>query len=382
MQEKIAVTILYVEDEIDILQAFSEIMGRWVVKLYVAGNGLEGLAQFEKYQPDIIISDIKMPKMDGLEMCRRIKEINPKVKTVIMSAHSDADYFINAIELGIDGFLLKPIFGEKLKKLIQRFANEVVLEKQLQKANNDLLDSEHRLRLLNATKDLFFSIIAHDLKNPFTAQMGFARIIKNQFDTLNKSKIIEYVDLIYNASEHSYKLLENLLEWSRSQTGKINYKPTNIGLNWIIADVVQLLNSTAVNKEITIKNQIHNETKVYADENMLKTILRNLISNAIKFTPRGGVIKLELTTEPSVHNGFVEISITDNGVGIEEKNLNKLFRIEQKLSTYGTEDERGTGLGLILCKEFISKHGGDIKVESKKNIGSTFRFTIPKELKN
>jgi len=248
--------------------------------------------------------------------------------------------------------------------------NDITAQKLAEKT---LLQSERRLRELNATKDKFFSIIAHDLKNPFNDLMGFSQLLDINIEKYDNTKIKQFVNIIHQSSKLAYNLLENLLDWSRSQTGTLQFNPEEFLLNEIISENIDLLSSNANNKNIKIFTEIDDESTVFADKNMIRTVIRNLISNAIKYTNQGGYIKIVT----SKVNHFLKLSILDNGIGISEKNLEKIFQIDESYSTPGTEREKGTGLGLILCKEFTDKNKGSIWAESTLDEGSTFNITLP-----
>ena len=248
--------------------------------------------------------------------------------------------------------------------------SDITLQK---KAEQTLIDSEIKLRDLNATKDKFFSIIAHDLKNPFNDIMGFTQLLSLNMHKYDKFKIEKFIEIIHHSSKLAYNLLENLLDWSRSQTGTLEFRPEKFILNEIIDENIELLLSTAQNKNISIYSEVAPHIFVYADKNMVRTIIRNLISNAIKYTRLDGFIRITNYYDKN----SCEISVVDNGIGIPPKNIDKIFRIDESFSTSGTENEKGTGLGLILCKEFVEKNGGKIWVESSENEGSTFSFTLP-----
>jgi len=241
------------------------------------------------------------------------------------------------------------------------------------KAEETLKNSERKFRELNATKDKFFSIIAHDLKNPFNDLIGFTQLLATNIHKYDKNKIEQFVQIIHQSSKLAYGLLENLLDWSRTQTSTLKYKPAMIDVKKIIDDNLELLHSTAHTKNISTISEIDRSTLVYADQNMVHTIIRNLISNAIKYTNNGGYVKLKSKSFPE----YIKIFIQDNGVGIDQDNIHKLFRIDESYTTSGTQKEKGTGLGLILCKEFVEKNGGKITVESTPGKGSTFSFTLP-----
>jgi len=247
---------------------------------------------------------------------------------------------------------------------------DITAQKQ---AEETLKSSEHKFRELNATKDKFFSIIAHDLKNPFNDLIGFTQLLATNIYKYDKNKIEQFVQIIHQSSKLAYGLLENLLEWSRAQTETLKFNPEYIDLKKIIQENIELLNSNAQNKHIKISSDILKTTLVYADKNMVHTIVRNLISNAIKYTNDGGYVKLTSRVLPR----SIEILIEDNGIGIDQNNIQKLFRIDESYTTPGTQREKGTGLGLILCKEFIDKNGGKIKVDSTPGKGTIFSFTLP-----
>lgn len=223
------------------------------------------------------------------------------------------------------------------------------------------------------TKDRFFSIIAHDLRSPFNSILGFGSLLIEHIQDRNYEEIEEYAIHMQRSSQRAFDLLKNLLEWSRSQTGRMEFKPELLDIKSIINEVVELINDSAQQKSITILCDLQHTTILFADRAMLSTILRNLISNAIKFTRQGG--KIDISSE--FKQNQLMLSISDDGVGINEDVIEKLFRIEESFSTLGTLNEKGTGLGLILCKEFVEKHGGEIWVESQVGKGSKFHFTLP-----
>ena len=251
------------------------------------------------------------------------------------------------------------------------------------KAEQDLIEKEERLKKSNKTKDKFFSIITHDLRAPFNTLLGFSNLLYQNFDDYSNEEQKEFLNIIRNGINSSYKLLENLLVWSRSQRGAIEFKPEKTNLYLLANDTRKLLNQSILNKSITFSNQIPDKFYVYADKSMLSTIIRNLLSNAIKFTPKGGTITLsaKLKTTKS-YQKFAEVMVSDTGVGIPKKAQAKLFDVGETISTRGTENEKGTGLGLILCKEFIEKHNGKIWVKSTKGKGTSFYFAIPVNLKD
>ncbi len=236
-----------------------------------------------------------------------------------------------------------------------------------------LRKNELKLKELNATKDKFFNIIAHDLKNPFTSLLGSTELLFENIHKMDNEKIRELAIILNDSAKSGYAILQNLLDWSRSQTGQLKFNPERFNLSYLIKKNISDLQFLANNKEINLSFEADRDIYIITDQNMINTVLRNLISNSIKFTHRGGRIEISSI----VNSDEVIISIKDNGVGISEENLGKLFRIDTKYSMPGTEKEQGTGLGLKLCKEFVEKQGGKIWVESIENKGSEFRFSIP-----
>ena len=227
-------------------------------------------------------------------------------------------------------------------------------------------------------KDRFLSIISHDLRGPFNSLLGFSNMLKNEFETLDKPTQKDFIDTIHQGIERTYKLLEDLLEWSYSQSGTISYKPERTNLSEMTKELVDVLNFLIEQKNIKLINNVPESVFVNADKNMLSTIIRNLVSNAIKFTPKQGTIMLGAKTIcDKEKKNFIEFSVKDTGVGITKEVQSKLFDIATISSSSGTDNEPGSGLGLILCKEFIDRHNCEIRVESEAHKGSEFIFTIP-----
>ena len=215
--------------------------------------------------------------------------------------------------------------------------------------------------------------MAHDLRNPFHTVMGFSELLLLDLERFPLEKTKKYLGLIHSTSQKGNDLLENLLQWSRTETGKISFEPENLNLYSVAENTINLLDVLAQRKSIKIIQEIDTAITVLADENMLKTILRNLISNAIKFTNAEGTVTLNSIER----NSQVEIQVSDSGIGIIPENIPYIFSIEKNISTPGTKGEKGTGLGLMLCKELIEKQGGKIWVESEAGKGTTFKFTLP-----
>lgn len=243
------------------------------------------------------------------------------------------------------------------------------------KAEEKIHHQNLELKELNATKDKFFSIIAHDLKSPFNAVLGYCNLLLNHIDEFDHDEIKEQSAMIFKSANQACKLTENLLEWARIQRGSIDYQPQKEELLSLIDESIESLLEAARGKEIEIVKPVGNGEQILADKRMATSILRNLVSNAIKFSPRGGNILIDYNVNPF---GYVEINITDNGIGMDSEMASNIFRIDAKVNRPGTEGESSSGLGLLLCKEFVEKHNGKIWVKSEVGKGSTFTFTVPK----
>lgn len=265
-------------------------------------------------------------------------------------------------------------YGEYEKEILIFVSEQIAVAIDKKRSEEKLKKYSDELRELVASKDKFFSIVAHDLKSPFTALLGYSEVMANEYSEMSIEELGEFAINMNDVAKKTYTLLENLLEWSRIQTGRMKYNPENLVLHRIAQQVVDLFIDNAKKKGVLLRNRTNPIHEIFADSNMIFTILRNLVSNAIKFTREGDEVMI-LSRED---NEFIEICVKDTGVGMNEVDLKKLFRIDVHHSEIGTEKEKGTGLGLILCKELVEKNGGKIWVESKIGEGSEFYFTIPK----
>jgi PAS domain S-box-containing protein len=255
------------------------------------------------------------------------------------------------------------------------------------KVVNELLRHNNELKESNKSKDKFFSIFAHDLKNPFQGLLGFIDLLYEDLDELSNEQVKEYLSNVRNASYHTYALLENLLEWSRIQSGKMPFTPTVFDIQYEINSVITVLDNNATQKDIKLINEVDSGIMVEADRNMIHSVIQNIVTNSIKFSnAKGRVVirgrvpmnygKSKNSAEPGDRQ-WLEISVTDNGIGIPEEIIPRLFKLNGQYSSAGTANEPGTGLGLVLCHEMIEKNGGRIWAESISGQGTTFIFTIP-----
>ncbi|MFW5658114.1 MAG: ATP-binding protein [bacterium] len=311
----------------------------------------------------------------ALPLKRRQEALTPGIINIQFSGINGqinfSQYFISAV-LAFVLIALVFIFGW----LSRRKSHALILEKknkELEETNKRLKKSEESLKKSNQTKAKFFSIIAHDLRNPFNVMLGFSEILANEKYQLNEEQVKKYSSIINQTARNVYKLIENLLEWSRTQTDKIKYNPEYFDLNSVVVIIFTLFETAAYNKGIDLVSKVKKNTMVYGDKNLISTVLRNLTDNALKFTGKGGTITLE--TEQA--ENWITVFVKDTGKGMTPEQRDKVFDLEASFSSNGTEDEPGTGLGLILCKEFISMNKGHIDLTSSQEKGTTFYFTIP-----
>jgi PAS domain S-box-containing protein len=279
----------------------------------------------------------------------------PQLKQYSLESENGSTYY---------DWRLYPEFNEKNQVLsVLGVSRDITLLKQ----------SEIKLLLSNADKDLFISILAHDLRNPFNTILGFSELLMDGLRTYDLDTIEKQIGIIHAISQKTYTLLEDLLMWAKSQSGKLDFNPQKIDFSRICLETVDSIKMNAHSKNISLDYLSNGEIPLSADENMLKIVIRNLLANSIKFTNRGG--QIDIRTEQTA--SYLTVTISDNGVGIAPERVNNLFEISQRITTPGTANEKGTGLGLLLCKEFVEKHQGKIWVESILGKGSHFKFTLP-----
>jgi len=383
-------SILIVDDTPKNLQLMSALLKQKGYKLYITNSGENALNFLKTTLPDLILLDVMMPGLSGFEVCRILKkdERLKDIPVLFLSAKNETDDVVEGFEAGAVDYIVKPfnakeVFVRVATQLQLKTATNLLKEKneKLKELNISLTESKliieddaKQLAKLNGEKNRFFSIIAHDLRSPFTGLTGLTEILCKHIDDLSQEEIKDMVKMLHESSLQVYDLLNNLLQWSRLQMNSITFEPENLKLLEIAKDSVLVLSSQTKAKEITVSIDIMENVEVFADINMLKTIIRNLVSNAVKFTPKGGKINvIALPVSPKE----IKISVIDNGIGIEDDLQKKLFIIDEKVSRTGTEGETSNGLGLLLCKDFVEKNNGRIWVESEIGNGTTFHFTLP-----
>ncbi len=260
-----------------------------------------------------------------------------------------------------------------MRFLVGRLRNMNVIEEELARKNREVIEQKKQLEKLNATKDKFFSIIGHDLRSPTATLITLSEMLISDLEEFDDGTILELLGDVNKVAHNNLKLLNGLLEWARSQQGRIPYEPKEHSFNSVIGPVLLTYRKTAEDKGVELVDSVEGSYKVYVDINMISSVLRNLISNAIKYCSKGDKIYLSVKKE----EGFLRVFVRDTGLGIGEDVQKKLFRLDCHYTTTGTANELGTGLGLILCREFVEKNGGSLDLESVKGAGSTFSFTVP-----
>ncbi len=267
----------------------------------------------------------------------------------------------------------KTTYGEEEKQVLIYVSEQIASAISKKMDEEELKRYSEELHELNKSKDKFFSIIAHDLRSPFYGLMGLTNILKSEYEELPPDETRVYLDELYSSTSNLYTLIENLLEWSRIQSGKMIFQPEELDFKELLQEVIPVLYQTAQLKSISIENCINNCLIIYADWAMIRSLMQNLISNAIKFTHKGGSINISCS---KINDEKIEVKVKDTGVGMSEDKISKLFRIDENISTPGTNKEKGTGLGFLLCKEIVEKHGSTINVTSEIGKGSCFSFAL------
>ena len=361
-------TVLIVDDNPNNIKVIALILRSLGYNLVVATNGQQAIDMVDRTKPDIILLDIMMPEMDGYDACTIIKA-KPEcenVPVIFITALSESENLVRAFEVGGVDYITKPFNKDELISRVKTHLELKLTRDRLEKTTRNLQE-------LNALKDKLFSVIGHDLRSPlgsikFSLEMLSAGAIEPSSQIFNDT-----LGSLVKSTDEVFSLLENLLGWAKSQSGNLFIQPENFAVKDMV-NSIYLLNKGNINiKEIEFQNNIEEETMVFADLNTIKTVVRNLVSNAIKFTPNKGTIAI---SAEQIDDKLL-IKVRDSGVGIEEENIPKLFNSSEHHSTYGTNSEAGSGLGLVLCHDFVIKNDGKIWVESQLGSGTTFFVELP-----
>ncbi len=359
--------ILIVDDQTTNLKILSSVLSR-KYSLSLANSGPNALKYLEDHKPDLILLDVMMPDMDGYEVCTQIKN-NDQIKdipVIFLTAKTDIEDVVKGFDSGAVDYITKPF---NITELLVRVRNHIYMQqtrKLLKKANKEL-------KKLNHEKDRFFSIIAHDLRGPLAGFSQLSEMLLGEIRKNNLSMIEQYAAAMQQSSSVTLELLQNLMEWARSQTEELTITSTRQTLKSIIKSSIELLINEAKNKSIAVNNTVNDQIRIYADKDMMGVVIRNLISNAIKFSHPGQ--EVNIAVEPN--DNEVILSVSDNGIGMSATMISNLFQLDKNVRRPGTAKEPSSGLGLILCKEFIEKQGGEIWVESEEGKGTSVFVSIP-----
>lgn len=351
--------ILLVDDEPRNIQLAGRILSQQGYDISFAQNGREALEIIDSELPDLIILDIMMPEMDGFEVSRVIRQRHPstEVPIIFLSARTDTEGLLESFKSGGVDFISKPFHPEE-------FLARVGVHLDLQQAKKRLQDEM-------SFRERLFTIIAHDLRSPFNSIIGTLDMLKHNSTQLSEDEKEEFITILYNAGHQELMMMDNLLQWARTQFQGVNISSNCIELAPIGKRVKLEVKHMAEHKEIDLKMEIEEDVKAYADPNHVQIILRNLISNALKFTPRSGVIRVFNKRK----EGEIQLYVMDNGRGIgDTKNL---FTLGNYRTTPGTEAEKGSGLGLQLCMDLVHANNGKLWLEDTGEHGSTFAFSLP-----
>ena len=369
-------TILVVDDNPTNLQVLLESLKRTGFKILVARTGENAIQQAEYGKPDLILLDVMMPGIDGFETCRRFKTLDAfkEIPIIFMTALTDTTDKLKGFQAGGVDYVTKPLQHEEVLARVVTHLTIRRLQQESREQHLALQEQHAQLQALNASKDKFFSIISHDLRSPLSSALVGLRLLTDPESRVSESEKEEILHDSRRTVEQLYSLLDNLLVWSRLQRGLMEYAPKQIDLQPLFERNATLFAANAEQKQIAIRQTVTAPIFAFADSQMIDTVIRNLISNALKFTEARGAITLSACQ----NDQNVEITVADTGIGMDAEAVAKLFRLDVRYNQLGTAGEKGTGLGLNVCKEFAEKNGGSIAVESIVGAGTTFRVTLPK----
>ena len=360
--------LLVVDDVQTNVLLLKALLGKEGYGILVANNGQEALEVIRNENPDLILLDVMMPGMDGFEVAERLKseEFRCEIPIIFLTALDDTQSIVNGFKLGVGDFISKPFRKEELMVRIKHQLSLVAARRIIEEKNEEL-------RKTIAGRDKMYSVIAHDLRSPMASMKMLLNTIMM---SVEKDKIdpdiFDMLEMSNKTSEEVFSLLDNLLKWTKSQLGKLTVIPQKLDISGLADGVVEVMNSVAEVKHIKLIRTDHESFFVYVDIEMIKSILRNLISNAVKFSNPDSEIKVGIKAE----DGKVIVSVTDSGKGIKKEDQHKLLKDSTHFTTYGTNSEEGSGLGLLLCRDFARKNGGELWFESEENLGSVFSFSL------
>ena len=392
--------VLVVDDVEKNLQLIGNLLADKGISILLASNGKQAITATQKANPDLILLDISMPEMNGYDVCEILKKDKEtkEIPIIFLTAKNESDDIIKGFAYGAVDYITKPFNKDELisrvlthlelkksKDIIHQQNQQLEVQnlkildhaKKVEILNTSLKEKNKELEELNATKDKFFSIISHDLKNPLANILNLSELIFSKAEKYSTVKLKEMLAVLNQSAEKSNKLLVSLLDWAQTQSGRLSYKPVKLHLAKQIRDAINNARESADFKQISLAYNCQENTYGLADENIFNAVIRNLLSNAIKFTNPGGEINISVKLKPEENESVIEVAVHDKGIGMDASILESLFKIDSNRPLPGTNGETGTGLGLILCREYVEKNQGTITANSVPGEGSTFIFTIP-----
>ena len=361
--------ILIVDDVMSNVLLLKVLLTNEKFTIATASNGRQALEQVDKENPDLILLDVMMPDLSGFEVAQQLKA-NPataEIPIIFLTALNSTADIVKGFQVGANDFISKPFNKEEL---IIRVTHQIYLVA----AKRLILSKTEELRRTIAGRDKLYSVIAHDLRSPMgSIKMVLNMLILNLPAEKIGDEMYELLTMANQTTEDVFSLLDNLLKWTKSQIGKMNVVPQDVNLVEVVDGVIEIFNMVAGLKKITVRAEKPEKMFVTGDIDMMKTVIRNLLSNALKFSREGSEVVLKMEEA----DGKAIVSVQDHGCGISEEGQKKLLHTDTHFSTFGTNNEEGSGLGLLLCQDFVLKNGGELWFISKEGEGSTFSFSIP-----
>ncbi|TVR70206.1 MAG: hybrid sensor histidine kinase/response regulator [Spirochaetaceae bacterium] len=361
--------IFVVDDVPQNLQMVMQILSDRGLEVSVAVSGENALEYLTRRKPDLILLDIAMPGMDGFTLCRRIKD-NPEtssIPVIFLTAKSETEDVVRGFELGAVDYVRKPFITDEL-------VSRVFTHLELKRSYQRIQEQARQLETLNAQKDRLFSIIAHDMRNPLSGFLSITQLLHSRFRELDQATMEEYLGLLSESSDKLNKLLENLLTWSRLQSEDVQPIIVDIRIGDLLKETADLYRNNAEVKGVGIRISESEEAPVRGDQQMIFTVLRNLVSNAVKYSEKGGLVTIGASRNGA---GEVIVTVADTGVGMSAEKVESIFETGATRSRRGTAGESGTGLGLLLSRDLMRLQGGDITAESTPGEGTVFRVILP-----
>ncbi|MFA6831718.1 MAG: hybrid sensor histidine kinase/response regulator [Bacteroidaceae bacterium] len=362
--------ILVVDDVISNVLLLKVLLKNEKYDIITANNGIEALSQVKEKMPDLILLDVMMPDLNGFEVCERLKQdkTTAEIPIIFLTALNNTSDIVKGFKVGANDFISKPFNKEELLIRVRHQMSLITAKRTIFRQNKELQ------RTISA-RDKLYSVIGHDLRSPIgTIKMVLNMLLINIPSEQIGEELYNLLSTANQTTEEVFSLLDNLLKWTKSQTGRLNVVYQDINIIETIQGVIQVYVASAGLKNIKIVHEMPEEVMVHCDIDMVKTVIRNFMSNALKFSPNDTTITVRIEEK---EEGFVQFSIQDQGCGIDDEGKKKLLHENTHYSTFGLNNEEGSGLGLLLCKDFIIKNGGKLWFETEKGNGSTFFFSLP-----